>query len=60
MTSYEMEPYLALELNTLIKSSFSRFRPGTSNIVVHTMRYRDCGASELICIFCKVCVANED
>ena len=38
--SYEMEPYLVLDINRYVKCSLTRFRFGISDIFVHCMRYK--------------------
>ena len=57
---HEMEPYLVLDINRYVKCSLTRFRCGTSDIVVYCMRYVDnVTARELMCPFCSISIENE-
>ena len=59
-TSYEMEPYLLLDINRYVKCSLTRFRFRISDIFVHCMRYKNnVIARELMCPFCSISIENE-
>jgi hypothetical protein len=57
-TSSEREPYIAMDINRYIKSSFTRFRFGVSDIACHCFRYHGRGENDFVCRLCNT--ARED
>ena len=57
--SFDIEPYIEMEMNVYIKSAFTKFRFGISSLACHYNRFVNVNENDLLCRLCRSEIENE-